>query len=41
MREDVEVQEDVTDLGAATEVTQGIFDPIQKETLGSPHARDF
>ena len=41
MRGDLEVQEEVADLGAATEVTQGIFDPVQKETLGSPHARDF
>ena len=41
MREDLEVHEKVTDLGAATDVTLGIFDPVQKETLGSPHARDF
>jgi hypothetical protein len=43
MREDTEHREDASliDLGAASEVTLGIFDPVQKETLGTPHARDF
>lgn len=41
MREDREIHDDVTDLGAATEVTQGIYDPVQKESLGTLQARDF
>ena len=41
MREDIERQEDIVDLGAATEVTQGIYDPVKKESLGAPQARDF
>lgn len=38
MRED---QDDVVELGAATETTLGIYDPIQKENFVEPEARDF
>lgn len=41
MREDQDIREDVTDLGAASEVTQGIADPVKKENLVTPQARDF
>jgi hypothetical protein len=41
MREDTERQEDIVDLGPATEVTQGIYDPVKKENLVTPQARDF
>ncbi len=33
MREDIERHDDIVDLGAATEVTQGIYDPVKKENL--------
>lgn len=41
MREDLETKEDVIDLGAASEVTLGIEDLVQKESNGTPRARDF
>lgn len=41
MREDLETVDDVTDLGAATEVTKGIYDPFAKESVGTLQARDF
>ena len=31
----------VADLGAASEVTMGIYDPVMKEALVMPWARDF
>lgn len=37
MRED---QDNVTDLGAATEVTLGIPEPLAKENYVEPEARD-
>ncbi len=37
MRED---QDDVTELGAATEVTLGIYEPLAKENFVEPEARD-
>lgn len=36
-----EIQDDVVELGAATEVTLGIYDPIQKENFVDPEARDL
>ncbi|MDZ4690971.1 hypothetical protein [Terricaulis sp.] len=36
-----DTRDDVIDLGAATEVTQGIYDPVKKENLVTPQARDF
>ena len=41
MREDIEREDDIIDLGAATEVTLGIEDLVQKESNGTPRARDF
>ena len=43
MREDniTETEDDLTDLGAATEVTLGIPDPQKKENFVTPLARDF
>lgn len=41
MREELERDDDIIDLGAATEVTQGIYDPVKKENLVTPQARDF
>jgi hypothetical protein len=41
MREDLELNDEVTDLGAATDVTLGIYDPVKTESLGTPQARDF
>lgn len=38
MRED---QDDVVELGAATEKTLGIYDPILRENFVSPEARDL
>lgn len=31
----------VIELGAATEVTLGIDDPVMRESLVMPHTRDF
>jgi hypothetical protein len=36
-----ERDEVVTDLGPATSVTQGVWDPVLKEYLVMPQARDF
>jgi len=36
-----EVQEDVVELGAATEKTLGIYDPIRKENFVEPESRDL
>ncbi len=36
-----EYQDDVIELGAATEVTLGIYDPVRKEDFYIPEARDF
>lgn len=40
MREDIEREEDVTDLGAATDLTLGTPDPVLKEQFVIPQARD-
>ncbi|MDZ4690970.1 hypothetical protein [Terricaulis sp.] len=34
-------EEAVTDLGAATELTLGVWDPMLKENLIMPQSRDF
>jgi hypothetical protein len=39
--EDLDHDEIVTDLGAASEVTLGVWDPIFKENFVSPHMRDM
>lgn len=36
-----EDQDDVVELGAATEKTLGIYDPIRKENFVDPEARDL
>lgn len=41
MREHEDHDSEVLDLGAASEVTQGIYDPVKKENLVTPQARDF
>lgn len=40
MRE-VHEQDEIIDLGAASEVTLGIYDPEKTESLVTPDARDF
>lgn len=39
--EDLNHDEIVTDLGPASEVTLGVWDPIYKENFVSPHMRDM
>lgn len=36
-----ESEQELTDLGAATELTQGIWDPMLKESFVMPQARDM
>lgn len=36
-----ERDEDLIDLGAASEVTQGVWDPMLKENHIMPQSRDF
>lgn len=37
----IPAEDDVTDLGAASEVTQGVWDPMLKENHIMPQSRDF
>lgn len=39
--EDLDHDDIVTDLGPASEVTLGVWDPIFKENFVSPHMRDM
>jgi hypothetical protein len=41
MRETQSTEADILDLGAASEVTLGIYDPEKTESLVTPDARDF
>jgi hypothetical protein len=34
------IEDDVADLGAASEVTRGVWDPMLKENFVMPQARD-